>query len=152
MSGVAQVNISGHKRFAVRAEIDPERLTALNLTLDEVSAALQSANSNTPLGQLDNSRQMLALQMPNQLKAADDFCAGGRCDRDGQIIQLSDVAKVRDSIENVQSTSDVNGEDAVLVEIKRLPEANTVATVQAIRELLPRLAAATARLHKDRRD
>jgi HAE1 family hydrophobic/amphiphilic exporter-1 len=59
--------------------------------------------------------------------------------RDGQIIRLGDVAKVRDSIENTQSTSDVNGEDAVLVEIKRQPEANTVATVQAIRELLPRL-------------
>ncbi|MFC4308509.1 efflux RND transporter permease subunit [Steroidobacter flavus] len=139
VSGVAQVNIKGHKRFAVRAEIDPERLTALNLTLDEVSAALQSANSNTPLGQLDNSRQMLSLQMPNQLKTADDFAQVVVATRDGQIIRLSDVAKVRDSIENTQSTSDVNGEDAVLVEVNRLPEANTVATVQAIRELLPRL-------------
>ena len=139
VGGVAQVKISGHKRFAVRAEIDPERLTALNLTLDEVSAALQSANSNTPLGQLDNSRQMLSLQMPTQLNAADDFARVVVATRDGQIIRLGDVAAVRDSIENTQNTSDVNGADAVLIEVKRQPEANTVATVQAIRDLLPRL-------------
>ncbi len=139
VNGVAQVSISGHKRFAVRAEVDPERLTALNLTLDEVSAALKLANSNTPLGQLDNSRQMLALQMPTRLNTAADFSRIVVATRDNQVIRLGDIATVRDSIENTQNTSDVNGEDAVVVQIKRQPEANTVATVAAIRELLPRL-------------
>ncbi|MBL8270447.1 efflux RND transporter permease subunit, partial [Steroidobacter sp.] len=139
VNGVSQVTISGHKRFAVRVEVDPERLTALNLTLDEVSAALQLANSNTPIGQLDNSRQMLTLQMPNRLKAAADFQRVVIATRDGEVIRLGDIATVRDSIENTQNTSDVNGEDAALVQIKRQPNANTVATVEAIRDMLPRL-------------
>ncbi|QYG08896.1 efflux RND transporter permease subunit [Janthinobacterium sp. PAMC25594] len=141
LSGVAQVNISGRKRYAVRIEVDPDRLAALDLTLAEVSIALKAANSNAPLGQFDSRRQMMTLQLPPGLMKADDFSKLVIASRNGQQVRLSDFATVLDSIENTQDTSSVNGASAILLQVMRQPGANTVATVEAIRAMLPKLAA-----------
>ena len=139
IDGVAQVQVTGRKRYAVRVEVDPERLAARDLTLLDVSNALKTANSNAPIGQLDNKRQMLALQMSGGLLKADDFAKLIIATRQGQSIRLSEIANVVDSIENVQNTSEINGRNSVLLQIKRQPGANTVQTVDAIRQLLPKL-------------
>ncbi|WP_317204633.1 efflux RND transporter permease subunit [Janthinobacterium sp.] len=141
LSGVAQVNISGRKRYAVRIEVDPDRLAALDLTLAEVGTALKAANSNAPLGQFDSRRQMMTLQLPPGLMKAEDFGKLVIASRDGQQVRLSDFATVLDSIENTQDTSSVNGASAILLQVMRQPGANTVATVDAIRAMLPKLAA-----------
>ncbi len=140
LSGVAQVNVNGQKRYAVRIEVDPDRLAALNLTLDDVSNALKAANSNAPLGQLDSRRQMMTLKMPPGLMKAPDFSALIVATRNGRNVHLSDFATVLDSIENTQNTSSINGRDAILLSVQRQPGANTVATIDAIRAMLPRLA------------
>lgn len=140
LSGVAQVTVSGQKRYAVRIEVDPDRLAALDLTLDDVSAALKAANSNAPLGQLDSPRQMMTLQMPPGLMKAADFGALIVAHRNGHNVRLADFAAVQDSIENTQNTSSINGRDAILLQVQRQPGANTVATIDAIRALMPRLA------------
>ncbi|MES2259506.1 MAG: efflux RND transporter permease subunit [Pseudomonadota bacterium] len=140
LSGVAQVSVNGQKRYAVRIEVDPDRLAALNLTLDEVGAALRSANSNAPLGQFDSSRQMMTLKMPPGLMKARDFGALVIANRNGRNVRLSDCATVLDSIENTQNTSSINGRDAILLSVQRQPGANTVATIDAIRAMMPRLA------------
>ena len=141
IDGVAQIVVGGGKRFAVRAELDPERLAALDLTLIDVNNALKTANSITPLGQLDNPRQMLTVQMPKGLMKAADFADVAVAVRNGQTIRLSDLGRVYDSIENSQNTREINGHNSVLLQIQRQPGANTVKTIDAIRALLPRLRA-----------
>jgi HAE1 family hydrophobic/amphiphilic exporter-1 len=141
LPGVAQVMVTGQKRYAVRVEIDPERLAAADLTLDEVAAALKAANANTPVGQLDGKRQMLMLQMADGLMKAEDFARVVVASRHGQVLRLGDVARVEDSIENDQNSSTIDGESAILLTVQRQPGANTVATVDAIKAMLPRLQA-----------
>ncbi|MBV8036155.1 efflux RND transporter permease subunit [Roseateles sp.] len=139
INGVAQVQVSGQKRYAVRIQADPARLAALDLTLDELAVALQAANSATPTGQLDNSRQMLTVQMSGDLMRAADFAQLAVASRQGRSVRLADVASVQDSIENVQNMSDVNGRPSILLKVSRQPGANTVAVVDAIHAMLPRL-------------
>ena len=137
--GVAQVTVKGRKRYAVRVHVDPDRLAALDLTLTEVATALKAANANTPLGQLDGDRQMLALQMDDGLMRAADFSDVVVRVRDGRSVRLKDVAQVLDSVEDAQNTSEVNGQYAIVMEVRRQPGANTVATVDGIVEVLDRL-------------
>ncbi|MBS0514464.1 MAG: efflux RND transporter permease subunit [Proteobacteria bacterium] len=139
INGVAQIVVKGGKRFAVRAEIDPERLASLDLSLIDVGNALKTANSVTPLGQLDNSRQMLSLQMPKGLMKAADFANVVVAMRSGQTIRLGDLGRVYDSIENTQKNSEINGTDSILLQIQRQPGANVVETIDAIRAALPQL-------------
>ncbi|RJG20735.1 efflux RND transporter permease subunit [Massilia cavernae] len=153
--GVAQVTVTGQKRYAVRIGIDPQRLAAADLTIDEVAAALKGANANTPVGQLDGKRQMLMLQMAGGLRKASDFGAQVIATRNGHTLRLRDVATVEDSIENAQNSSNIDGASAILLTVQRQPGANTVATIDAIRALLPRLqekmpASVRVRLLSDR--
>ena len=141
LKGVAQVNVTGHKRFAVRIEVDPQRLAGLNLSLAELGAALKTANANTPIGQLDGDRQMLMLQISGGMMKAADFAGLIVATRNGQPVRLADVARVQDSIENTQNSSTVNGDSSILLQVQRQPGANTVATIDAINALLPRLQA-----------
>ncbi len=140
LSGVAQVTVSGQSRYAVRVEVDPDRLAALGLGLPDVAAALKAANSNAPLGQLDTHRQMMSIQMSTELMNAADFARIAVATVNGRPVRLAEVATVVDSVENNQSTSAINGESAILLQIQRQPGANTVATIDAIRAELPRLA------------
>jgi HAE1 family hydrophobic/amphiphilic exporter-1 len=140
LSGVAQVNVSGQSRYAVRIEIDPDRLAALGLALPDVAAALKAANSTSPLGQLDTRRQMMSIQMATGLMKASDFARIIVATVNGRPVRLAEVASVIDSVENNQNTSSINGEASILLQIQRQPGANTVATVAAIRAALPRLA------------
>ena len=141
IKGVAEVYVTGQKRYAVRIEADPRRLAGASLTLSDLAAALQKANSNVPLGQLDNARQMLTVQVKGGLMKAADFERVVVARQGDSVIRVGDLAQVRDSIENVQNTSTVDGVSSVLVNVKRQPDANTVEVVDAIRDLLPRLQA-----------
>jgi HAE1 family hydrophobic/amphiphilic exporter-1 len=141
IKGVAQVEVAGQKRYAVRIQVDPPRMAALDMTMTDLSTALQNANSNVPIGQLDNDRQMLTLQMTGSLMRASDFANVVVGVRQGRTIRLSDVASVQDSIQNIQNTSAIDGRSSILLQIRRQPDANTVAVVDAIRSTLPRLEA-----------
>ncbi|EXU73602.1 efflux RND transporter permease subunit [Erwinia mallotivora] len=141
LKGVAGVDVIGQKRYAVRAEIDPDKLAATNMTLEEVQTALKAANDNSPIGELDGKRQMLMLQTHGDLMNAADFSKVVIATRNGQPVRLSDVASVQDSIENTLSYSSVNGHTAIVLNVNRQPGANIVATLDAIHQLLPRLQA-----------
>jgi len=142
LSGVAQINVNGQKKYAVRVRVNADALASRNLTLDDISAALRNANANTPIGTLDGPRQTLTIQANEQLGNATAFAklivattpAGGP-------VRLADVAEVEDSVESVKTASWANGERAVTMSIRRQPDANTVATVDEIRAILPRIVA-----------
>jgi hydrophobic/amphiphilic exporter-1 (mainly G- bacteria), HAE1 family len=141
MSGVAQVNIYGAKRYAVRVRVKPDELAARNIGLDELSAALKAANVNTPVGTLEGPRQTLVLQANRQLKNAAEFGELIVSTRGGNPVRLKDVASVEDSLETLKSWATFNGELTTTLAVLRQPGANTVQVVDAVRAALPALQA-----------
>ena len=139
IAGVAQVNIYGAKRFAVRVRVRPDALAARNIGLDEVAAALKAANVNTPVGTLDGERQMLTLQANRQLASAAEFAELIIVNRATGPVRLRDVAQVEDSVETLKSYGNLNGEPAITLAIQRQPGANTVQVVDSVKEALAKL-------------
>ena len=141
LDGVAQVNVFGSKRYAIRVRVKPEALVAANLGLDELSAALRGANVNTPVGTLEGPKQTLVLQANKQLQNAEAFSDLIVAMRSGNPVRLKDVATVEDSVETFKSQATFNGENSITLAILRQPGANTVRVVDAIRATLPALQA-----------
>ncbi|MCX7279460.1 MAG: efflux RND transporter permease subunit [Burkholderiales bacterium] len=139
IDGVAQVNIFGAKRYAVRVRVNPQALAVRNIGLDELSSALKSANVNTPVGTLEGPRQTLVLQANRQLRNAADFSDLIVSTRGGNPVRLKDVASVEDSLETLKSWATLDGENSITLAIQRQPGANTVKVVDSIRAALPRL-------------
>ncbi|WP_427312026.1 efflux RND transporter permease subunit [Cupriavidus sp. H39] len=140
LPGVAQVQIFGQKRFAVRVRAHPDALAARGLTLDELATALNRANANTPVGTLDSARQTLTIQANRQLTSADAFRNIIVASQpNGALVRLADVAEVEDSVETIKTGSWLNNERSIVLAVLRQPDANTVAVVDAIHAALPRL-------------
>ncbi|SFW33480.1 efflux RND transporter permease subunit [Nitrosovibrio sp. Nv17] len=154
--GVAQVQIRGQKKYAVRVRVNAEALAVRNLTLDDVAGALRSANVNTPVGTLDGPRQSLTIQANRQLASAAEFAQLiVATSPSGNPVRLSEVADVEDSVESIKTASWVNGERAITLAVERQPGANTVATVDTIKAILPELveqmpSSVQLRLYSDR--
>ena len=136
IEGVAQVNVYGSKRFAVRVRVNPAALAARNLAMDDVSKALAAANSNTPLGSLDGDRQTLTLVANEQLRNAAEFANLIVSTRNGATVRLRDVASVEDSLENVKTYGNFEGIPSVVLAVQRQPDANTVKVVDGVRQAL----------------
>ena len=137
LSGVAQVNINGAKRFAVRVRVQPDALAARNISLDELSAALRAANVNTPVGTLEGPKQTLTLLANRQLRSAAEFAELIIASRAGNTVRLRDVASVEDSFETVKTYASFNGESSISLAVQRQPDANTVQVVDAVRAAMP---------------
>ncbi|HTN93564.1 MAG TPA: efflux RND transporter permease subunit [Gallionella sp.] len=142
LPGVAQVNINGQKKYAVRVRANSEALATHNLTLDDIANALHSANDNSPVGTLDGPRQTLIIQANRQLDNAAAFAGLViATSTSGAPVRLSDVATVEDSVESVKTAAWANGERAITLSVQRQPGANTVATVDEIKAAMPKLVA-----------
>ena len=137
LAGVAQVNIFGAKRYAVRVRVQPQALAARNIGLDELSAALTAANVNTPVGTLEGAQQTLTLQANRQLRNAAEFADLIVSNRGGNPVRLRDVASVEDSYESVKTFASFDGERSISLAVFRQPDANTVKVVDAVRAALP---------------
>jgi HAE1 family hydrophobic/amphiphilic exporter-1 len=136
LPGVAQVFINGQKRYAVRVRVQPDALAARNISLDEVSSALRLANVTTPVGTLDGPKQLLTLQANKQLTNAAEFGQLIIANKNGNPVRLRDVAQVEDSYESVKTAANFNGESSITMGVQRLPDANTVRVVDAVRATL----------------
>jgi HAE1 family hydrophobic/amphiphilic exporter-1 len=141
LDGVAQVNIFGQKRFAVRVRVLPDALAARNISLDELTNALRAANANTPVGTLEGPQQTLTLQANRQLRNAAEFADLIVSSKAGNAVRLRDVAQVEDSFETVKTSASLNGETSISLAILRQPDANTVKVVDAVRAKLPEFQA-----------
>ncbi|MCX7220454.1 MAG: efflux RND transporter permease subunit, partial [Burkholderiales bacterium] len=137
LDGVAQVNIFGIKRYAVRIRVMPDALVARNLTLDELSISLRAANVNTPVGTLEGDKQTLTLMANKQLQNAAEFANLIVSNKGGQVVRLRDVAQVEDSYEQVKTAANFNGESTIMLAIQRQTDANTVKVVDSIKAAMP---------------
>ncbi len=137
VEGVSQVQVYGAMKFAVRAQLDPNKLADLGIGVDEVSAAISGANPNTPTGSLYGKYSNLTLQTNADLNSAAGFRPLVVAYRNGAPVRLEQVANVIDSVENTKVASWFNGRRSVTMAVQRQPGTNTVAVVDAIRALFP---------------
>ncbi len=139
--GVAQVQVYGAQKFAVRVQVDPEAAAARGLSLDDVRTAVGKANSSVPVGTLTGPHQTVILQASGQLEKAADYRSVVVAWRNGAPVKLDEIARVIDSVENNKIASWFNGERSIVLGIQRQPDANTVEVVDSIRAKLPSLRA-----------
>jgi hydrophobic/amphiphilic exporter-1 (mainly G- bacteria), HAE1 family len=135
--GVAQVQVFGSQKFAVRIQVRPDALAAKGLALADVRSAVAAANSNTPVGQLSGSDQTFTLEANAQLANAAQFRNIPIAYKNGAPIRLGDVANVIDSVENNKIASWYDGKRGVILSVLRQPDANTVEVVDSVKRLLP---------------
>jgi HAE1 family hydrophobic/amphiphilic exporter-1 len=139
ISGVAQVIVYGAKRYAVRVRVNPDALGNRNLTMEDVSVAINKANANSPLGILDGPRQSITIYANPQLVKPEEFGNLIISQKNGLPIYLKNVAEVIESYEDVKTLASVNGERSIAIAVLRQPNANTVEVVKSVKQLLPKL-------------
>jgi HAE1 family hydrophobic/amphiphilic exporter-1 len=137
IEGVAQVQVFGSQKFAVRVQLNPDALAARGIGVDEVQQAIAAANANTPIGTLKNLQQSLTIQAQTELATADQFRDIIVVMRGDRPVRLGDLAVVINSVEDNQTASWYKGTRAIVLGVFRQPEANTVEVVNRIRTLLP---------------
>jgi multidrug efflux pump len=141
VEGVGRVIVGGGTLPAVRVEVNPTVLQSYGLSLEDVRAVLGSANANRPKGELADGSRAWALSTTDQLLKPAEYQPLIISYKDGRAVRLSDVATVRDSVENVRNMGFVNGKPAILLLVFRQPGANIIETVDRVRALLPQLRA-----------
>src|SRR5438876_2127849 len=141
VEGVGQVFVGGGALPAVRVDVHPTALYNNGLGLEDVRAALASANANRPKGEVANGDRAFSLSTTDQLLKAAEYQPLIIHYSKGAAVRLSDVATVTDSVEDIRTGGLSNGKPAVLIIVFRQPGANIIQTVDRVRALLPQLQA-----------
>jgi HAE1 family hydrophobic/amphiphilic exporter-1 len=136
--GVGEALIVGAADRAMRVEIEAERLAAFGLSIVEVREALARQNVETPAGRVDAGRQELGLRTLGRLDSAAEFEMLTVATVNGAPVRIRDLGRVVDGAKEVRTLSRLNGQTAVVVQVQRQSGANTVATIEAVKERLER--------------
>ena len=142
LDGIGQVSIGGATLPAVRVELNPTAMFRYGIGLEDVRAALASANANSPKGAIEEAQHRFQLYTNDQARLAGDYRPLIVAYRNGAAVQLSDVADVEDSVQDLRNEGRANGEPSVLVILSRQPGANIIDTVDQVKAQLPQLQAA----------
>ena len=137
VDGVAQVGVFGSQEYAVRIQVDPNKLAAYSLGIDQVEQAVEAGNVNQPLGVLYGKHQAFTVQANGQLNKASEFRPMVVAYRNGNPVRLQELGNVYDSVQNDKVAAWYNNQRAVVLFIQRQPGANTVQVVDNIKRLLP---------------
>ena len=141
IEGVGQVAINGSSLPAVRVELNPSALFKYQIGFEDVRAALASANAHSPKGMVEDGDHRYQIYANDQAVRAADYRPLVIAYRKGAPVRLTDVADVRDSVENLRNLGLSNGKPAVLVILYRQPAANVVETIARVKAVLPQLEA-----------
>jgi HAE1 family hydrophobic/amphiphilic exporter-1 len=139
--GVAQVQVFGAQKFAVRVQADPEAAAARGLTLDDLRTAVARANSSAPVGTLTGPGQNITLSATGQMEKAAEYKNVIVAWKNGTPVYLNEIARVIDSVENDKVASWFNDQRSIVLGIQRQPDANTIEVVDQILAKLPLLRA-----------
>ncbi len=139
--GVAQVYIGGEQKRAVRVQVDPGRLAAMGLTLEDVRGMLVNATVDNPKGNIDGERTSYTIYDNDQLTKAAEFDNVVLAYRNGAPVRVKDIGHAIDAPENVRLQGTQNGRRGIQLIIFKQPDANVIDTVDRIKAELPRLVA-----------
>jgi len=141
VSGVAQVQVHGSQKYAVRVKLDPVALSSKAIGIDEVAAAIDNGNVNMPTGVLYGSHRAFTIQASGQLNNAEAYRPLIVAYRNGSPVRLSDIADVIDSVENDKVAAwyfdGTNQQRSIVLAVQRQPGTNTVEVADAVKRLLP---------------
>jgi len=144
VEGVGEVSVGGGSLPAVRVELVPSALYKYGIGLEDVRAALASANAHSPKGGIDvNERRYQVYSNDQAIKAA-DYQSLVIAYRNGAPVRLTDVGAVLDSVENLRNLGLANGKPAVMMIVYRQPGANIIAMVDRVKALMPQLRASVS--------
>jgi len=142
ISGVSQVFIGGEQKRAVRVQVDPAKLAAMGLTLEDVRATLVTASTASPKGTMETDRRVFTIFTNDQLTKAEEYDNVVLSYRNGAPVRVRDVGRAIDAAENARIAGWQNGRRGILLMVFKQPDANVIETVERIKEALPRLQAA----------
>ena len=137
VSGVAQVQVFGAQKYAVRVQLDPNLLAARGVSLDEVSQAISNGNVNLPTGTLYGSQRAYTIEATGQLQNAEAYRPIIVAYRNGSPIRLNELGHVIDSVQTDKVAAWFNGARGIVLAIQRQPGTNTIELVDAVKKLLP---------------
>jgi HAE1 family hydrophobic/amphiphilic exporter-1 len=137
INGVAQVQVFGQQKYAVRVQIDPSALAARGVGINEVEQAVSQANVNLPTGTLYGKDRMFAVQATGQLQDAKAFRPVIVTYRNGSPIRLQELGQVIDDVQNDKVAAWFKGKRGIVLAIQRQPGTNTIEVVDSIKALLP---------------
>jgi len=137
ISGVAQVQVNGSQTYAVRVQVNPQRLAAYGLGIDDVQTAVAAANQNQPTGTLWGAQEAFTIESNGQLLDAAAYKPVIIAYHAGNPVRLSDVADVIDSVQNDKEAAWYNHKPSVVLAVLRQPGANTIQVVNDIKKLMP---------------
>ena len=141
LPGIGEVDISGAALPAVRVEINPGAIFHYGIGLEDIRAALASANANSPKGAIEDDDYHYQIYANDQASKAAQYRDLVIAYRNGAPVRLADVAEVLDSVEDLRNAGLVNGKPGVAVVLSRQPGANIIQAVDNVRAELPRLIA-----------
>lgn len=139
ISGVAQVEVYGSQKYAVRVQLDPQALATYQVGLDQIQTAIQQGNVDLPTGSLSGTKKNQTVQANGQLKDAAAYRSLIVAYRNGSPIYLNQLGRVIDSVQNNKVISTYNKTKALILTIQRQPGTNTVQVVDTIKAMLPDL-------------
>jgi HAE1 family hydrophobic/amphiphilic exporter-1 len=137
LSGVAQVNVYGAKKYAVRVEADPEKLAAHQIDLEQVRTALSTGSLNLPAGSLYGATKAYSVQANSQLTSAKQFAQLIVTFKNGSPVRLDQLGHVIDSVGNLHSVFWIDGHQSIVLAVNKQPGSNTVEVADSIKALLP---------------
>jgi HAE1 family hydrophobic/amphiphilic exporter-1 len=137
ISGVAQVQVFGSQKYAVRVQLDPSKLATLGIGIDEVQKAVAQSNVNLPTGTLYGTHQAFTVQASGQLTNAAAYRPLIVTYRNGSPVRLEQLGQVIDGVQTDKVASWYNEERAVVLAIQRQPGTNTIEVVDSIKKILP---------------
>jgi HAE1 family hydrophobic/amphiphilic exporter-1 len=135
--GVAQVQVYGPQKYAVRIQLDPNALATRGIGIDEVSGAVSNANVNLPTGIMYGPSKAFTLQATGQLNEAAAYRSILVSYKNGSPVRLDQIGRVFDSVENDKTAAWFNGDRSISLAIQRQPGTNTVQVADAVRRMLP---------------
>ena len=139
ITGVSQVLIGGEQKPSVRVQVDPARLAAMGLTMEDVRTMLTAATVNVPKGSIDGEKQNYAVYANDQMTKAALYQNAVLAYRNGAPIRISDIGRAIDAPENVKLAAWQNQHSGIQLVIFKQPGANVIDTVDAIKAAIPRL-------------
>src|ERR1017187_7023017 len=141
VKGVAQVSVFGSQKYSVRIKLDPQALAARQIGIDEVTAAVQSANVNLPTGTLYGAHKAYTVQANGQLTSASLYRPLVVAYRNGSPVRLDELGSGEDGGQNEKITNSYNDERSIILAVQRQPGTNTVEIVDAVKRVLPQFRA-----------
>jgi HAE1 family hydrophobic/amphiphilic exporter-1 len=137
LPGVAQVEVYGSQKYAIRVQVDPIAAAARGISLDDIRRVIASTNSNSPVGTITGPRQNVVLLATQAMRSADEYRNVVVAWRNGAPVKLSEIASIVDSVENNRVASWLDENRSVVLAIQKQPGSNAVAVVDAVRDRLP---------------